>query len=183
MKKIIIVTTLLVSFAAHAAELEDWVLLEQSKPASSWTVAKKPTEASKSDIAIGGQKNTTVATTGDDWTVIGTNKPKPEAAKKPEAPKKSGGLISSPTTALVAGSALDLTKAILVGPSAKSDGGSKGSTWTGNLGIDIQNQGLDQTSLGNIGTDVTNLGGGATQIQFAGGGNAAAQQVNKPKKK
>lgn len=179
MKKIIIVTTLLVSFAAQAAALEDWVVLEKSQPASSWTVAKKPTEAPKSDIAIGGQKDTTV----DDWTVIETNKPKPEAEKKPEAPKKSAGLISSPAIAGITGSALDLTKNLLVGPSAKSDGGSKGSTWTGNLGIDIQNQGLDQTYVGPISTPVTTVGGGTTQIQFVGGGNTAAQQVNKPKKK
>jgi hypothetical protein len=173
MKKIIIVTTLLVSFAAQAAELGDWVVLEKSQPASSWTVAKKPTEAPKSDIAIGGQKDTTV----DDWTVIETNKP------KPEAPKKSAGLISSPAIAGITGSALDLTKNLLVGPSAKSDGGSKGSTWTGNIGVDIQNQGLDQTYVGPISTPVTTVGGGTTQIQFVGGGNTAAQQVNKPKKK
>ncbi len=172
MKRIIIVTTLLMSAAMQAAQADDWQVIGESKPASSWTVAQKPAEGSKSDIAIGNQKDTTVAKT-------------PEPAKKPEAEKKAepakpAGLISSPTTALIAGSALDLTKTLLVGPSAKSEGG-KGSTWTGNLGIDIQNQGLDQTSLGTIGTDITNLSGGTTQIQFAGGGNTSAQQVNKKK--
>lgn len=165
MKKTIVITTLLISFAAQAAE-------------GSWTAAK-PTNAPKSDIAI-GQKGTAVAQTNEDWVDLGKTTKQPE--KKPEA-SKSTGLISSPTMSGIAGSALDLTKNLLVGSSAKSDGGSKGSTWTGNVGFDIQNQGLDQTYVGPISTPVTNLGGGTTQIQFIGGGNTAAQQVNKKPKK
>lgn len=156
MKKTIMLTIALISFAAQA---EDYV------PGKNYPVALRDESA-----------------TLDDWTVIETNKPKPEPEKKAET-KKSGGVISSPTTALVAGSALDLTKTILVGPSAKSEGGSKSSpsTWTGNMGFDIQNQGLDQTLFGSTSNDITNVGGGTTQIQFAGGGSSGAQQVNKKK--
>lgn len=163
MKKTIMITTLLAIATTQAGSIDDWQLIGQSKSP----------EVSKSEIAISSKTDTTVA------KVPETGK-KTESEKKSE-PAKTTGLISSPTTALIAGSALDLTKTLLVGPSAKSEGGSKGSTWTGNLGIDIQNQGLDQTSLGTIGTDITNLSGGTTQIQFAGGGNTAAQQVNKKK--
>ncbi len=162
MKKIIILTILLVNLTAQAAaevsesEIEEFVKIQ---PTSSAVVPAQGTTS----------KETALANT-------------PEAEKKADAPK-STGFISSPTTALLAGSALDLTKTLLVGPSAKSDGGTakSSSTWTGNVGFDIQNQGLDQTSLGNIGTDITNIGGGTTQIQFAGGGNTGAQQVNKKK--